>query len=160
MPKLHERDPAVIAQPASELAASIVQTSPRVPALPSGVVGPAETRGVSVSSAVVAIEPVFVTVTVKPIRVPPLAPAVTSAASAALLTVSCGVCGMVGQVTAITAREELFVRIVSPVALTVAVLVIEGQSAVAVARASVTVFDVPEAIVPKLQVRTPDAIEH
>src|SRR4030095_16804893 len=94
---------------------------------------------------------------VKPTGPLPCAPAVTSVASAVLLTASCGVCGVCGgggHVTEMLALEVLFWLFASLVAFTVAVFAIGvEQSPVAEGRFSVIVFDVPEAIVPKVHER-------
>jgi hypothetical protein len=64
------------------------------------------------------------------------------------------------QATAMVALALLLPVLVSPVALTVAVFAIDGQSPPSVARLSVTTFEEPEAIVPKLQDSVPAAMPH
>src|SRR5512143_2155785 len=66
---------------------------------------------------------------------------------------------MLPQFTVTEAVDELLPVFVSPVALTVAVLVMDGQSCEVVVRVSVTLLLVSCAIVPKLQVSTPAVIE-
>jgi hypothetical protein len=64
------------------------------------------------------------------------------------------------QFTVMVAEALLLFVLVSPVAETVAVLLIDGQSPPVVARLSVTVRVEPLVIVPKLQLSTPAAMEH
>ena len=66
---------------------------------------------------------------------------------------------MLPQLTVIEAVELLFAVLASTAAVTVAVLLMLGQSADVVARLRVTVRVEPLVIVPKLQDRTPAAIE-
>jgi hypothetical protein len=133
LPKLQVRVPAAMLQLAA-------LAPPRVH-VPEG----------SVSERVTLLEvpvPPAVTVIVKVAVVPAV-----SGPFPVFVTVTSG-----WQFTVMVAVELLFVVFVSPVALTVAVFEIDGQSPPTVARLRVTTFVVPLAIVPKLQVRMPAAI--
>src|SRR4029453_11261508 len=63
-----------------------------------------------------------------------------------------------GLLVVVVADALFFFALVSPVALTVAVFAIDGQSPPVVARLRVTTFEVPEAIVPKAHCSAPAAI--
>jgi hypothetical protein len=129
-----------MAQPESDPAASIVQLTP----VPAGMA--------SVTRTFVAVAlPLLVTVTTKPI----VPPAATEAASAVLTIAS-----LLAQFTTTDAVALLSAELLSPAAVTVAVLPIAGQSPALVVRLSVTVLLVPEAIVPKLQLSAPAPIVH
>jgi len=133
LPKLQVRTPVAMLQ----LAASV---PPRVHA-PAG----------SVSVTVTLLEgpvPPALTVMVKV--------AVSPALTAELPDFTIETSG--AQVTVMVAEALLLLVFVSPVALTVAVFAIDGQSPPVVARLKVTTFDVPEAMEPKVQLRAPAAM--
>ena len=134
------RVPELIAQPESDPAASIVQLRP-VP------VGRASVTWTFVAVAL----PLLVTVTMNPIGLP----AATEAESAILVMTR-----SLAQLTMTEAVALLSAALVSPVAVTVAVFVIAGQSRAVAVRLTVTVLLVPEAIVPKVHPSVPEAIAH
>jgi hypothetical protein len=133
LPKLHVRTPAAMLQ----LAAS----APPTVQVPEG----------SVSLSVTLTDPPMppaVTVIVKIAVAPTL-----SGPLPVFVTETSG-----WQLTVMVAEALLLLVFVSPVALTVAVFAIDGQSPPTVARLKVTTFDVLDAIVPKLQESTPAAM--
>ncbi len=134
------RVPELIAHPESDPAASIVQLRP-VP------VGRASVTWTFVAVAL----PLLLTVTTNPIGLP----AATEAASAVLV-----ITRSLAQLTMTEALALLSAELVSPVAVTVAVFVIAGQSRAVAVRLTVTVLLVPEAIVPKVHPSVPEAIAH